>query len=942
MRSRTQYPGIRTGNGRALAAIAMAGVAAVVLAGCTSSDRPVEHPSRILQTVDTRLAADGSITAISDTAIAVGQHDSSSSVTQHDAAEASRDLPLRVTTQYTTSKKSGTDLQDLAGYSGRVEIDLTVENLTVRSRNLTYDVAGASRTTPALVGAPFSIAASTVLAGTAPSHVVTDSADAGAATDGVVSANGDGDAVVQWGRLLAPPTSGASSTLHLVADVDDFAAPSFDLAAQPGISTDLSSTGVVNAAFGSDTDSELALQRRTIDLISQVNEVLARAGSTITEVRSNLESTSSTLGVRTAERLKESSTSLASTMQSLSGQLGSLESDLGGTVGATRSTVLQQLQETTTSLDALLGDTSATVPVPAIDGAGCAAVPQPATGAPSVYGNLLRVSAQLAGYAEASEACKQQVSAQLAASVGPSDPTAVTCAAEPAKTSLTCALYASSTTITQALAGLVATGDALAAGLEPQLAQDAIASYGRLDQQLAGIDTVLAALGEGAGEDAGDTAAGLQMLADRIQAARASVTPIADQIRAVHAQADGARAVIGNAGDSVFSRSMQAQNAALAARICQMVAPTAPAVPGGDPSGVLPGLPTLPGLTEQQADELRSYLTTAPCVDEGDGRTLSAPSPFDQPMDARLADQTARWDAVVAQTDLDDTGSGLGAAIGTLDRGLQAVDDARVALRDSLASGQGTVSGALQQLQAASAATNAAGDQLERQLTAVKTDQDALAQKVKTAFADADADTAEKIDALIGQQVRDVSTQAASSNASVLAAFDQSIAGLRTTSTDVTSGAKGTIDEQRGKLERENAALASAVDEQTEQSLARIDASTSASTRDVEGASTLLTGDLNRVMLDLGDRQVNGSGILGAMATSAAKADSADYQLALASQNAAGYANVRAEDVAGILLQQEQFRASLDAATALPAFRTDVPKGATSTTLYTFTIGDAR
>jgi hypothetical protein len=123
MRSRTQYPGVRTGNGRALAAIAMAGVAAVVLAGCTSSDRPVEHPSRILQTVDTRLAADGSITAISDTAIAVGQHDSSSSVTQHDAAEAARDLPLRVTTQYTTSKKSGTDLADLAGYSGRVDLD---------------------------------------------------------------------------------------------------------------------------------------------------------------------------------------------------------------------------------------------------------------------------------------------------------------------------------------------------------------------------------------------------------------------------------------------------------------------------------------------------------------------------------------------------------------------------------------------------------------------------------------------------------------------------------------------------------------------------------------------------------------------------------------------------------------------------------------------------
>ncbi len=132
------------------------------------------------------------------------------------------------------------------------------------------------------------------------------------------------------------------------------------------------------------------------------------------------------------------------------------------------------------------------------------------------------------------------------------------------------------------------------------------------------------------------------------------------------------------------------------------------------------------------------------------------------------------------------------------------------------------------------------------------------------------------------------------------------------------------------------------MDEQTAASLQRIDASTSASVRDVEGASTLLTGDLNRVMLDLGDREVNGSGILGAMATSAAKSDSADYQLALASQNASGYANVRAEDVAGILLQQQQFRASLDRAAKLPAFRLDVPSSATSTTLYAFRIGAER
>ncbi|PYY34748.1 hypothetical protein DEI89_07550 [Curtobacterium sp. MCBD17_030] len=897
--------------------VAVAGAAALVLSGCTSSDRTVDKPSRVLQTVDTKLAADGSITAISDTAISVGTDGSSSAVTEHDTAKAAADLPLRVTTQYTTAKKSGTDLADLAGYSGRVEIDLTVENLTVRSRNLTYDVAGASRTTPALVGAPFSIAASTVLPGTKPSNIVTDTSDDATATDGVVSANGDGDAVVQWGRLLAPPTSGASTTLHLVANVDDFAAPSFDMAAQPGISTDLSSTGVVDAAFGSDTDSELALQRRTIDLISQVNEVLARAGGTITEVRSNLETTSATLGVRTAERLKESSSSLASTMKSLSGQLGSLKGDLGSTVSATQSTVLQQLQETTTSLDGLLGDTSATAPAPAIDGQGCAAEPQPAAGGASVYGNLLRVSAQLAGYAEASEACKQQVSTQLAESVGPVEPDAASCALASNESSLTCALFKSSVTVNESIVGLVVKGKKLADDLNPDLADDAIRTSSDLKSQLAAIATQVDGLDA---SDSAEVEAALQQLDAALETTTQSLQTTEDQVSSVHEDAQHARDFVGDAGDAL-NGSMQAQNRTVADRLCLLAATGR--------------------LDDDDANRLRGYLTAKPCPGASDEETLAPGLGFDTPLDDRLTDQTERWDAVIAATDMRSS-TGIGGALGKLrnDVGVvqTAVSDVRKALEKDDAMTGTKVEALKRDVDAASVRAGTINDKLVE----VSKQQRALQQAVTDAFDTASTESAAEVRAAIDTQIRKVSGTASASNAAVIKAFDQSVAGLRSTSKDVTAGAKGTIDGQKGKLERENAALASAVDEQTKQSLARIDASTTASTRDVEGASTLLTGDLNRVMLDLGDRKVNGSGILGAMATSAAKSDSADYQLALASQNAAGYANVRAEDVAGILLQQEQFRASLDAATALPAFRMDVPKGATSTTLYAFTIGAAR
>lgn len=909
--------GARPG-GRLAGVVAVSAVVALTLAGCTADQRQVDDPSRLLQTVDTTLTPNGSIRAISDTTIAVGADGSSSTTTDHDVAKAAGDLPLRITTQYTTTKRSGTDLSDLDGYSGRVEVDVTIENLTVRSKNLTYDVAGSSRTTPALVGAPFSVAASTVLPGVAPDRIVTQGVDGGAATDGVISTNADGDAVVQWGRLLAPPTSGASSTLHLVADVKDFSAPAFDVAAQPGLTTDLSTEGVLNGAFGSQTESELALQRRTIDLIAQVNEVLARAGGTITEVRTNLESTSQTLGVRTAERLQESSASLASTMQSLAGELGSLNGDLGATVQTTQSTVLQQLQQTTSSLDALLGDTSGTAPAPVLDGQGCAAAPKTDAVGGSVYGNLLRVSSQLEGYAQASELCKQQVSTQLAASVGPAAPDATSCASQEDRGSLTCALWESSAAVNSSLIGLVSKGQELAAGLDPDLSDKAIEQSTALNDQLQTISDKLKALGS---DETGAVEQALDELDALVATSDQAVRPVQESVASINGRARAARSAVGDATDGFPSGSMQAQNTALADRICQLV--------------------TLKDLDQTDADALRGYLTATPCDGAPDGTTLRPGFPFSAPMDERLTAQSEAWDAIVAETDPRAT-TGLGAAVTSLATAVDAIAPGVQKVRAAVAQDGGSVEGSVRELQALVQSAAGSGAVVNGQLVQVSDQQRELQDAVRKAFQQASDDSGKQVKDLIDEQVRNVSGTAGKSQQAVEQAFDQSIAGLRTTSGEVTSDSKGTIDEQKGALEQQSSSLASAVDSQTAASLQRIDASTSASVRDVQGASTLLTGDLNRVMLDLGDRKVNGSGILGAMATSAAKSDSADYQLALASQNASGYANVRAEDVAGILLQQQQFRSSLDAAAKLPAFRLDVPSGATATTLYAFRIGADR
>lgn len=915
-------------HGRAIALVSVVGVVAVVATGCTSAAPAVATPTRVLQTVETSLSSDGSITAVDSTAISVDDSTgtSTSATTVHTPSDVADDLPIRVTTSYRTTGGSGSDLADLEGHDGRVEIDLTVENLTVAPQQLTYDAAGTSRTDPALVGAPLSIAASTVLTGVSPSAVVTDSSAGGATTDGIVSADASGDAVVQWGALLAPPRSGASTTLHLVVDADDLTAPTFDLAAQAGLSTDLSVDGVLASAFDSSPTSDLALQQRTIDLVSDVNLVLSRAGETITEVRTNLVSTSDTLGVRTAEQLRDSSSSLASTMQGLTGQLTSLESDLGSTVTSTQSSVRSQLQTTVASVDSLLGDTTATAPEIVPQGDGCAKVVPPLEGASSVYGSLLRVSAQLDGYAKASAACKAEISSSLEDSVGPTDPSTGSCEGKP---SLTCSIFESSNVITGALMGLVADGKSLADSLQPELAQNAIDRYTDLEANLATIKTELTALEAGSDGDAKDYDALVTTLSAALDSAEADADTVRGQVESVHDRATKARAQIGEADER---GSMQAQNAALADQICAAVRD------GGS------------GLSLADAEELRSYLTGEGCpvADDGSGddapapTVLKPPAPYSQPMDSRLADQAASWDAVISATDLGDTSQGLGASLTALDDQIEAVRGAADDLDDAVTQGNGSVGGSVDRLRAETDAALSDGALLLARLKDVKTQQDNLKTQIETAFDDAKKDAESEVQARRDEQVRVVSEQGAISRQSVVDAFNRSIAGLESTSDVVVGDSKATIEQQRGALGEQTAGLTTALDQQTAASLERIGQSTASSTRDVDGARTLLAADLAAVLLDLGDREVDGSGILGAMATSAAKADTADYQLALASKNASGYANVRADDIAGIMLRQAQFTASVEAAASLPAFHLDVPSGATSTTLYAFTIGATR
>ncbi|PID97853.1 MAG: hypothetical protein CSA82_02255 [Actinobacteria bacterium] len=305
---------------------------------------------RGLESVDVSLRSDGSIEDISASHTQLMLQDetieAATSAYSFSPQEDAERLPVRILTSYSTDETSGNNLSDLNGTSGKIRIDLQVHNLTVNPQEVSFDANGRAIKRRELVGAPLTVVASTTLKGD-PSQVMTAELPGGdEQTNGVISKDSEGNTVVQWAAILAPPVLDATAEFSLVADVEDFELPNFDISVQPGILTDSSMQGLIDAAFKPNETSEAKLTARTISVLSQARDVLAESGESLSEVRQLLETSADNIGTRTISDLKSSNEHVLASTRNLSSTLNGLNSALGGELKTTDSAVVSGLSTT--------------------------------------------------------------------------------------------------------------------------------------------------------------------------------------------------------------------------------------------------------------------------------------------------------------------------------------------------------------------------------------------------------------------------------------------------------------------------------------------------------------------------------------------------------------------------------------------------------------------
>ena len=961
----------------------------------SQSPRQVENATNVLQNVNIQMGRDGEVSSIESTNIYVNDKDrtSSSSNVQFKPKDVVNDLPVRVSLQYSTERGSGTNLNDLNGYSGEITIKVTVENLTVKTEDVTYDASGTSRTSPAPVGTPFSIAASTVLSGS-PTQVITTPDAADSSTNGVVSTNDEGKAVVQWGAISAPPVTGSSSSFVLKVKAKDFSAPTFNISVQPGFASDLSGAGIITNGFTSQDASQVALLQRTIDTVNEVNTTLTSASSQVAQVRQSLDDTSATLGKDTAEHLKTQNESLTKTMQGLQANIESLQKDLSEASRTNNSQLISQLERTVAALHSMLGDTTARPNVSvSYSGGRCVVHREEGASSRSVYGNLVQLSAVLNAYAEASSDCQQDLTASIREIVGPEHPTAETCSSNG---SVTCALFGASVTVQSSLIALVATGEKIVDHLQPEYLKGANTNYSALKRQM---DELVEQVEK---DPSSLDADAVRSLREKVSAARQNVNQmketssrLIESIKNVHSRAASARAELVDG-----SGSMSAQNKELAEQLCALSTERGgslsaeqvehlrgyltasscggAASPSASPSSEAPSEAPSPAPSESASvapSEEPSKKVEAPSaapsseapsaeptategntrvitVENANERTYTSNTPAARtPMEQRIAAAVAAWDEVLAATSMDDPKEGLARDAKDLNDAVNAVDgalgevektlndavnaqnqdaekkaepteEAKVSLRDRIHS--------------ASDAVNALGKNLE-DMTNMQAD---LSTAIKEAFKESADETRESLTGMISEEIRKVSSDGSSSASAAKEAFSASVAGITDTANTVVQVAGESIEVQHKDMNDRIEGLRQSLDSVTERSLVALSTRAENATRDLAGASVQLNNDLSKLMLDLGDSNAEGAGLLGALKSNSAKAGAADYQLALAMQNAQGYTNLRSEDIAALQKRQAQFKASLQRLRSLPTFHLSNAGSAEVKTVYTFQIGD--
>lgn len=928
-----------TGMGVCLAFASMSSVAA--------ADAEDSNYDRTLQSVNIGLGNSGSIDSITDTRVSIGYGDEvegETETTEYNPVEVVEDLPVRITPSYVTETSSGTDLSNLEGYTGRVEIFLSVQNLTLEPEDVSYDVAGESYSRIELIGTPLTVVGSTSVNIPVEQIVVSPSSQSATVTNGLLSQDEDGNAQLQWATILAPPQLPASTVFTVVADVEEFEVPKFDVTVQPGYVSDASTGEVLDQAFRSSLQSESDLILQTINVMADLDDLLAEAGVTVGQARSDLRVAAETVGTQTVQDLQRSIGSITSSTEQMISTLSTLEASVTSTLEASNSALLAQTSETISTVSSLLGDTQQAAPYVEFEGQACQARVVNQADPSSVFGSILNIDALMNGYADASQDCKVELQQMLEDALGPEIPNEETCQDSDG---LTCQLEFSKSEIASTLERLEEEANEAVLAVEADKASDVVGSVALVNASISELATVLERL-ETEGEPS--------VIRQNIREIEQQLTNLDNGLDAIDRRYDRILELSDRTFDA--NSAIEEQRIELRNTICQMAPQPAPEPDPTDPADTLgqvdamdpvdtvtPPVAETP-LTEEEANELLRIVGSTDCYDQS---FVQLRDTLESTIDEAESEISALKDFVAPTPVIDQEGNPILDDAGNPEMQYESTQ----ALRDYVALARAELTSLGETYNADNAVLIEAVDDfreihdrlvdeaetLTTQVTEINDDLVALEENMKTIFADAKVEMNEQLNEVIDSSVRQVETSKQASGDAVEQMFSILASEMNLNSAMLVEGGRESISSLQGELAALGDSMSARTEEQVREGIAAIDNSVSNATIDLEASNTLLTNDIQRVLSDIGVNSVESGGLLGTIANSAATTGLADEQVAQASSSTLEYANAQRGSLGRNAMANAQLRATAARSEVIDPFMIEPNPNVDYTIVYNFNVG---
>lgn len=411
----------------------------------------------VLQSVSISVDSSGTIESVSDRSVGLSADGKDVKGDTEERAfnpeEVASELPVRVSVYYRGDWGEGFDLSEIAGHSGQVEVTLWVQNLTTSAERLTPNVGGVASPRSVLVSAPLTVIASTRL----PENVrvlseenllsasevseteagVNDMKNTG--TNGVILREKDGT-TLQWASLLASPYTPGLASFSVVMAGDNLPVPEFNVAVQKGFLTQSDPDDFVASSFSSTNVDTEALIQQAVDLSGRLASILERTESLISDTRTALTNSQSTIGQTTISDLQNSSQSLVQSTQSMKNDLAKLEADISANMRGNGSSTWEQLRTVTTNMEAVLGkesDFQNETSESEEDVKECKALSINLSPDASLSKTLSEVSVSLDTYAQATSACRAAIAKDFLTVLGPETPDKEICEDNPGTLSCT-------------------------------------------------------------------------------------------------------------------------------------------------------------------------------------------------------------------------------------------------------------------------------------------------------------------------------------------------------------------------------------------------------------------------------------------------------------------------------------------------------------------------